>query len=57
MLSHLALEGLTVCQLIFIQTRSQSGTPASNPDQVSLVDCFTNVENFDHFAALPWLRL
>ena len=57
MLPHFSLERLSIGQLVFLQTGSQAWTPAPNPNQVSLVYGFTNIEHFDHFSSLPVPRL
>ena len=57
MLPHFSLERLSIGELIFLQTGSQARTPATNPNQVSLVYGFTNIEHFDHFSSLPVPRL
>ena len=57
MLPHFSLERLSIGKLVFLQASSQPWTPAPNPDQVSLVDCFAYVEHFDHFPSLPVTRL
>ena len=43
MLAHFTLESLAFRQFIFLKTGAQARTPAPDPDQVALIDCFANV--------------
>ena len=52
MLLHFALEGLTVCQLLFLASRANAWTSTTDPNQVSFVDSFSDVEHFDNLASL-----